>query len=48
MQRQLRRFLGTTGGRRARYAAALVHALDPDHVPRPLDRLLPARPYRAD
>ncbi|MEV4845954.1 TOPRIM nucleotidyl transferase/hydrolase domain-containing protein [Micromonospora matsumotoense] len=41
VERQLRRFLGTTSGRKARYAAALVHALDLDHVPRPLDRLLP-------
>ncbi|MEU7979353.1 TOPRIM nucleotidyl transferase/hydrolase domain-containing protein [Micromonospora sp. NPDC049081] len=41
VQRQLRRFLGTTSGRKARYAAALVHALDLDHVPRPLDRVLP-------
>ncbi|WP_307799070.1 TOPRIM nucleotidyl transferase/hydrolase domain-containing protein [Micromonospora antibiotica] len=43
VQRQLRRFLGTTSGRKARYAAALVHALDLDHVPRPLDRVLPRR-----
>ncbi|MFK3983316.1 ATP-dependent endonuclease [Micromonospora sp. NPDC050397] len=41
--RQLRRFMGTTSGRKARYGAALVHALDPDRVPPPLDRLLPER-----
>ncbi len=40
VERQLRRFMGTTSGRKARYAGALVAALDPDRVPRPLDRLL--------
>ncbi|MET8278079.1 ATP-dependent endonuclease [Micromonospora sp. NPDC005174] len=39
-ERQLRRFLGTMSGRKARYAEALVRALDPDAVPRPLDRIL--------
>jgi Overcoming lysogenization defect protein-like, TOPRIM domain len=37
---QLRRFLGTRGGRKIRYAVLLVDALDLDRVPRPLDRLL--------
>jgi hypothetical protein len=37
---QLRRFLGTRGGRKIRYAPALVDALDPDRVPRPLAALL--------
>jgi hypothetical protein len=40
VERQLRRFMGTTSGRKARYARKLVLALDPDRVPRPLDRLL--------
>jgi Overcoming lysogenization defect protein-like, TOPRIM domain len=37
---QLRRFMGTRGGRKLRYAALLVDALDLDHVPRPLDGVL--------
>ncbi|MEU8085319.1 TOPRIM nucleotidyl transferase/hydrolase domain-containing protein [Micromonospora sp. NPDC049101] len=40
IERQLRRFLGTMSGRKARYAAALVRAVDPGAIPRPLDRLL--------
>jgi hypothetical protein len=36
---QLRRFMGTISGRKERYAAALVSALEPDRVPEPLDRL---------
>ena len=40
VERQLRRFMGTTSGRKARYARKLVLALDPDRVPRPLDHLL--------
>ncbi|MEU7610980.1 TOPRIM nucleotidyl transferase/hydrolase domain-containing protein [Micromonospora sp. NPDC049204] len=40
IERQLRRFMGTMSGRKARYARALVHALDPGAIPRPLDRLL--------
>lgn len=40
VERQLRRFMGTTSGRKARYARSLVLALDRDRVPRPLDRLL--------
>lgn len=39
-QAQLHRFLGSMGGRKERYAAALVGALDLDAVPPPLDRLL--------
>jgi hypothetical protein len=37
---QLHRFLGTTSGRKARYARALVEHLDPPAVPAPLRRLL--------
>jgi hypothetical protein len=37
---QLRRFIGTRGGRKIRYARLLVDALDLDRVPRPLDRVL--------
>ncbi|MBT2224697.1 TOPRIM nucleotidyl transferase/hydrolase domain-containing protein [Nonomuraea sp. NEAU-A123] len=37
---QLRRFMGSGSGRKIRYAAPLVAALDLDHVPRPLDMLL--------
>jgi hypothetical protein len=40
VERQLHRFMGTTSGRKARYARKLVLALDPDRVPRPLDHLL--------
>jgi hypothetical protein len=40
VERQLRRFLGTTSGRKAQYARALIAALDFGRVPRPLDRLL--------
>jgi hypothetical protein len=42
VERQLRRFMGTTSGRKAYYARKLVLALalDPDRVPRPLDHLL--------
>jgi hypothetical protein len=39
-QAQLRRFIGTHSGRKARYAQLLVDALDLTNVPRPLDRLL--------
>ncbi|MGE5830994.1 MAG: TOPRIM nucleotidyl transferase/hydrolase domain-containing protein [Micromonosporaceae bacterium] len=39
---QLRRFLGTTSGRKAHYARALVQAVDLDRVPRPLRHLLTA------
>jgi hypothetical protein len=37
---QLRRFIGTRGGRKIRYAPQLVHALDLTRVPRPLDGVL--------
>ncbi|MFJ6695150.1 TOPRIM nucleotidyl transferase/hydrolase domain-containing protein [Streptomyces sp. NPDC091272] len=37
---QLRRFMGTTGGRKEHYARAMVDALDLSRVPRPLDALL--------
>ena len=39
-EEQLRRFMGTRGGRKAQYARLLVDALDLSRVPRPLDRLL--------
>ena len=37
---QLRRFMGSGGRRKTRYARLLVEALEPPAVPRPLDRLL--------
>jgi hypothetical protein len=40
IEHQLRRFMGTTSGRKAHYAAAMVNALDSDRVPLPLARLL--------
>jgi hypothetical protein len=40
VEEQLRRFMGSGGRRKIRYARFLVEALDPEHVPRPLDRLL--------
>jgi len=39
-QAQLRRFMGSRGGRKAHYARVLVEALDLTNVPRPLARLL--------
>ncbi|GAA1260489.1 hypothetical protein GCM10009677_09740 [Sphaerisporangium rubeum] len=42
VERQLRRFMGTTSGRKAHYGRALVLALDPAGVPHPLDGLLPS------
>jgi hypothetical protein len=39
-EEQLHRFLGSGGRRKTRYARYLVDALDLDHVPRPLDRVL--------
>ena len=39
-EEQLHRFLGSGGRRKIRYARFLVEALDLDHVPRPLDRVL--------
>lgn len=40
IEAQLRRFLGTRGGRKIHYAPVLVGALDLDRVPRPLDAVL--------
>jgi hypothetical protein len=40
IEAQLRRFLGTRGGRKIHYASLLVGALDLGHVPRPLDGVL--------
>jgi hypothetical protein len=40
VEAQLRRFMGTKGGRKIHYAPVLVDALDLDHVPRPLDAVL--------
>jgi hypothetical protein len=37
---QLRRFMGSGGSRKIRYARYLVEALEPGNVPRPLDLLL--------
>lgn len=37
---QLRRFMGSRGGRKIQYAPLLVDALDLDCVPHPLDRVL--------
>jgi hypothetical protein len=39
-EQQLRRFMGSGGGRKIRYARLLVDALDLTQVPRPLDRAL--------
>ena len=39
-QEQLRRFMGSRGGRKIRYSHLLVDALDLDRVPRPLDGVL--------
>jgi len=39
-ERQLRRFMGTRSGRKARYGRVLAEALDLSRVPRPLDRVL--------
>jgi hypothetical protein len=39
-EEQLRRFMGTRGGRKIQYATLLVDALDVTEVPRPLDRVL--------
>jgi hypothetical protein len=39
-EEQLRRFMGSGGGRKTRYARLLVEALDLGRVPRPLDRVL--------
>ncbi|HET7857353.1 MAG TPA: TOPRIM nucleotidyl transferase/hydrolase domain-containing protein [Gaiellaceae bacterium] len=39
-EEQLRRFMGSGGRRKLRYARLLVDALDADRVPRPLDAVL--------
>jgi hypothetical protein len=39
-EEQLRRFMGSGGGRKIRYARLLVDALDLTQVPRPLERVL--------
>jgi hypothetical protein len=39
-EEQLRRFMGSGGRRKIRYARLLVEALEPTQVPRPLDRVL--------
>ena len=39
-EEQLRRFMGSGGGRKIRYAALLVEAIELDRVPRPLDLVL--------
>jgi hypothetical protein len=39
-EEQLRRFMGSGGSRKIRYARLLVEALDLSQVPRPLDRVL--------
>jgi hypothetical protein len=40
VEEQLRRFMGSGGSRKTRYARLLVEALDLDRVPRPLDLVL--------
>jgi hypothetical protein len=40
VEEQLRRFMGSGGSRKIRYARLLVEALDPAAVPAPLDRVL--------
>ncbi|WP_415953167.1 TOPRIM nucleotidyl transferase/hydrolase domain-containing protein [Streptomyces sp. KLOTTS4A1] len=40
IDQQLRRFMGTHAGRKSQYAHAMVRSLDPDRIPRPLERLL--------
>jgi hypothetical protein len=40
LEEQLRRFMGSGGRRKIRYARFLVEALDLSHVPRPLDLVL--------
>lgn len=39
-EEQLRRFMGSGGRRKIRYATLLVESLEPDRVPRPLDLVL--------
>jgi len=40
LEAQLRRFMGTKSGRKARYAGLLLDALDLERAPRPLERVL--------
>jgi hypothetical protein len=40
VEEQLRRFMGSGGSRKIRYARLLVEALEPDAAPAPLDRVL--------
>jgi hypothetical protein len=40
VEEQLRRFMGSGGSRKIRYARLLVNALDLDKIPRPLDQVL--------
>jgi hypothetical protein len=40
VEEQLRRFMGSGGSRKIRYARLLVAALDLDRIPRPLDQVL--------
>ncbi len=40
VEQQLRRFMGSRSGRKSRYARLLVEALEPERVPRPLERAL--------
>jgi hypothetical protein len=40
VEEQLRRFMGSGGRRKIRYARLLIHALDLSEVPRPLDLVL--------
>jgi len=40
VEEQLRRFMGSGGSRKIRYARLLVDALDLEKIPRPLDRVL--------
>jgi hypothetical protein len=40
VEEQLRRFMGSGGSRKIRYARLLVEALDLDEIPQPLDRVL--------
>ena len=40
VEAQLRRFMGTQGGRKVRYATLLVEALDLENVPEPLGAVL--------
>ena len=39
-EEQLRRWMGSGGRRKIRYARLLVEALDLEHMPRPLDLVL--------